>query len=71
MSLADMSFTTIFTSIALVLAGCGAFLVGFKFLSESMEKLFGNSLKKLFNKTSDKKLVGVAMGAATTAVIQS
>ena len=66
-----MSFTTIFTSIALVLAGCGAFLVGFKFLSESMEKLFGNSLKKLFNKTSDKKLVGVAMGAATTAVIQS
>ena len=71
MSLADMSFTTIFTSIALVLAGCGAFLVGFKFLSESMEKLFGNSLKKLFNKTSDKKLVGVAMGAATTAVVQS
>ena len=71
MSLADFGFTKIFTSIALVLAGCGAFLVGFKFLSESMEKLFGNSLKKLFNKTSDKKLVGVAMGAATTAVVQS
>ena len=71
MSLADLGFTTIFASIALVLAGCGAFLIGFKFLSESMEKLFGDGLKKLFNKTSDKKLVGVAMGAATTAVIQS
>ncbi len=71
MSLADLGFTTLFASIALVLAGCGAFLIGFKFLSESMEKLFGNGLKKLFNKTSDKKLVGVAMGAATTAVIQS
>ncbi len=71
MSLSDLGFATIFTSIALVLAGCGAFLVGFKFLSESMEKLFGNGLKKLFNKTSDKKMVGVAMGAATTAVIQS
>ncbi len=61
----------IFETIALVLAGCGALLVGFKLLSDNMEKLFGNSLKKLFNKTSDKKLVGVGMGAVTTAVIQS
>ncbi len=61
----------IFETIALVLAGCGALLVGFKLLSDNMEKLFGNSLKRLFNKTSDKKLVGVGMGAGTTAVIQS
>ena len=61
----------IFETIALVLAGCGAFLIGFKLLSEHMEKLFGNNLKALFGKTSDKKLVGVGMGAATTAVIQS
>ena len=61
----------IFETIALVLAGCGAFLIGFKLLSEHMEKLFGNNLKALFSKTSDKKLVGVGMGAATTAVIQS
>ena len=61
----------IFETIALVLAGCGAFLIGFKLLSENMEKLFGRSLKALFNKTSEKKLVGVGMGAATTAVIQS
>jgi len=61
----------IFETIALVLAGCGAFLIGFKLLSEHMEKLFGRNLKALFNKTSDKKLVGVGMGAATTAVIQS
>ena len=71
MSLTDLGFTTIFASIALVLAGCGAFLIGFKLLSDSMEKLFGNGLKKLFNKTSDKKLVGVAMGAGVTAIIQS
>ena len=61
----------IFETIALVLAGCGAFLIGFKLLSENMEKLFGRSLKALFNKTSEKKMVGVGMGAATTAVIQS
>ena len=58
-------------NVIMMLAACGAFLVGFKFLSENMEKLFGNSLKKLFNKTSDKKWVGVGMGAVSTAVVQS
>lgn len=58
-------------NVIMMLAACGAFLVGFKLLSENMEKLFGNSLKKLFNKTSDKKLVGVGMGAISTAVVQS
>ena len=66
-----MTFGEIFTTVAMVVAGCGALLVGFKLLSDNMEKLFGNALKKLFNKTSDKKLVGVGMGAGTTAVIQS
>ena len=61
----------IFESIVMVLAACGGFLIGFKLLSDNMEKLFGNSLKRLFNKTSDKKLVGVGMGAVTTAVVQS
>ena len=58
-------------NVIMMLAACGAFLVGFKFLSDNMEKLFGNSLKKLFNKTSDKKWVGVGMGAVSTAVVQS
>ena len=61
----------IFTSVVMVLAGCGALLIGFKMLSDNMEKLFGDALKKIFNKTSNKPLVGVGMGAATTAVIQS
>ena len=61
----------IFESIVMILAGCGAFLLGFKLLSDNMEKLAGNSLKVLFNKTSDKKWVGVGMGAMTTAVVQS
>ena len=58
-------------NVIMMLAACGAFLVGFKFLSDNMEKLFGNSLKKLFNKTSDKKWVGVGMGAVSTALVQS
>ena len=58
-------------NIIMMLAACGAFLVGFKFLSDNMERLAGNSLKKLFNKTSDKKMVGVGIGAISTAVVQS
>jgi len=58
-------------NVIMMLAACGAFLIGFKFLSDNMEKLAGNSLKKLFNKTSDKKIVGVGIGAISTAVVQS
>ena len=54
-----------------ILAGCGAFLLGFKVLSDNMEKIAGNSLKVLFNKTSDKRMVNVGMGIAATAVVQS
>jgi len=61
----------IFKLVALVLSGIGAFLIGFKLMSDNMEKLFGSSLKALFNKTSDKRMVNVGMGAVVTAVIQS
>ena len=61
----------IFESIVMILAGCGALMIGFKLLSDNMEKIAGGSLKRLFNKTSDNKLIGVGMGAVTTAVVQS
>ncbi len=61
----------ILTIIIEILAGCGAFLLGFKVLSDNMERVAGNGLKKLFNKTSDKRFVNVGMGIATTAVVQS
>ena len=61
----------IVTIIVEILAGCGAFLLGFKLLSDNMEKIAGNSLKVLFNKTSERKLMNVGMGALTTAFVQS
>ena len=61
----------VFYAVIKILAGCGAFLLDFKLLSDNMEKIAGNRLKALFNKTSEKKLVGVGMGAVTTAVVQS
>lgn len=54
-----------------LLGGLGAFLIGFKILSENIEKLANRGLKKLFNKTSGNRFVGVGIGALVTAIIQS
>lgn len=61
----------IFGQIVMLLAGCGVFMLGFKLLSEHMEKLAGNGLKSFFNKISNNKLLGLLIGAITTIVIQS
>ena len=61
----------IFYAIAELLAGLGAFLLGFKLLSDGMSKLANRGLKRLFAKTTDKPLVGVGVGAMSTAILQA
>ena len=61
----------IFGQIVMLLAGCGVFMLGFKLLSEHMEKLAGNGLKSFFNKISNNKFFGLLIGMITTIVIQS
>ncbi len=59
------------TNIFFLLGGLGALLVGFKLLSDSIEKIAAKSLKKLFAKISNRKLLGVGIGVLATALIQS
>lgn len=54
-----------------LLAGIGVLLLGCNILSENMEKMASGWLKKLFFKTQDNKLVGVLIGAGSTAIVQS
>ncbi len=54
-----------------LLAGLGAFLLGFKILSDNIEKLATNKLRRWFDKTSKSRLAGVGIGAGVTAIIQS
>lgn len=54
-----------------LLSGVGVFLIAFKVLSESIEKLASSGLKRLFNKTSKNRFIGVGIGALVTAIIQS
>ena len=52
-------------------AGIGVFLVACTMLSGNLEAICGSRLRHLFARASEKKLVGVGIGAAATAAIQS
>lgn len=58
-------------AVAELLAGLGAFLLGFNLLSGSMTKLAGGGLKNMLGKTVHSPLKGVGIGALSTAVMQS
>lgn len=66
-----MGFWDYFFLILYMLGGCGVFLVGCKLMSDNLEKIASKGIKNLFEKTSDKKLVGVGIGLVSTAIVQS
>lgn len=59
------------TSVLTLVAGVGIFLIACSMMSSNLEALGSRKLKSLFAKASKSKLVGVGVGAATTAAIQS
>ena len=59
------------SSIILLLVGLGVFLLGFKFLGDSIEKLSASKLRALFNKAAGNRFAGVGVGALATAIVQS
>ncbi len=66
-----MNTTEIATSILSLFAGVGIFLIACTMMSSNLEALGSKKLKSLFAKASKSKLLGVGIGTATTAVIQS
>lgn len=61
----------IIETILFMLASIGALLIGFEMLSNNITKLFHYQLKKIFNKTSSKSIIGVLIGTIVTVIIQS
>lgn len=61
----------IITAVLTLIAGVGAFLISMEMLSSNLEMMSGNSMKKLFSKTSKSKLLGVGIGTAATVLVQS
>lgn len=66
-----MTAAEIATALLGLIAGVGIFLIACSTMSSNLEALGSRRLKSLFTKTSKSKLVGVGVGAATTAIIQS
>lgn len=66
-----MIFNDEFTAILYLVAALGAFLIGFKLLSENLQKVANKGLRKLFDKTSKSKLAGVGIGVGATVLMQS
>ena len=67
----DWGFEDYTLAVVALLAGLGAFLFGFKVLSDNIEKLATNKLRRWFEKTGRSRLAGVGIGAGVTAIIQS
>lgn len=66
-----MTVTQIIEAIFYLLAGLGVFLIGIKTMGDNLEALAGNKLKTMFNRISNNRFAGVAVGAGVTAVVQS
>ncbi len=66
-----MSFTSMLIAILTLISGIGVFLVACQMMSHNLESAGSDKLKKLFEKASGSRLLGVGIGALGTAAIQS
>ena len=66
-----MDFNYAFSAILTLVAGIGIFLIACNMMSKNLEALGSTQLKKLFASASGSDIVGVGIGAAGTAAIQS
>lgn len=54
-----------------IFGGLGLFLYGMKLMSDGLENIAGEKLKNILEKITSNKIMGVLVGTAVTAVIQS
>ncbi len=66
-----MSSTAVISAILSMLAGIGIFLIACSTMSSNLEAVSSSKLRALFRKVSGSKMIGVGIGAVTTAAIQS
>ncbi|MCR5310014.1 MAG: Na/Pi cotransporter family protein [Lachnospiraceae bacterium] len=66
-----MNSVTVVSAVLSMLAGIGIFLVACSMMSSNLEAVSSSRLRSLFKKVSGNKLIGVGIGAVTTAAIQS
>jgi len=55
----------------MVIGGLGLFLLGMKYLSDGMQAIAGNSLRRLISAVTDNRFLAVGTGVAVTCFLQS
>lgn len=66
-----MNLAFIIKMIIQTVGGLGLFLLGMKFMSEGMQAIAGEKIKKLISKVTDNRFIACGVGASITAMIQS
>jgi phosphate:Na+ symporter len=66
-----VTFIDIISIIIAVIGGLGLFLLGMKNMSEGMQAIAGDKIRKLINTVTDNRFVACGVGATITALIQS
>ena len=61
----------IFAMLLAVVGGLGIFMLGMKFMSEGMQAVAGNSLRRMISLVTDKPILAAATGTAVTVLVQS
>ena len=59
------------TDILMLLGGLALFLYGMQMMSNGLETAAGNKMKQILERLTKNRFLGVGVGAAVTAVIQS
>jgi len=66
-----LTFVEIVSLIVAIVGGLGLFLLGMKNMSEGMQAIAGDRLRKLINTVTDNRFVACGVGATITSLIQS
>lgn len=66
-----MNTLSVLSALLTLLAGIGIFLIACQMMSSNLESASSKKLKKLFEKASKSRMLGVAIGTIGTAAIQS
>ena len=61
----------IYECILALIAGIGVFILAMKLMSDALNRIAGESMKRLLQKITGYRVVGVLVGALVTAIIQS
>jgi len=66
-----LSFELIFKIVIALVGGLGLFLLGMKNMSEGMQAIAGDKLRKLVSRITDNRFIACGVGAVVTGSIQS